>query len=219
MVQKLKYYMSPEKEAYIRQVIKKTKELGHEVLIQNGEPEYDSPLDWKSEEGKRKFEEFQLDREALGQTVLHLIDVVPDYRYWPTLFGFKSENWYRIVNFDISIVDTNNNLYVWISIDHDDATKDDPAFERIDEEELKEILSRPMRLTLETSKTRYVRSHAYNIERHLIHYLHQNQITIKDLCDNFSQIYLIEKVGKRSGNEIYKFLTKELNIPRDRIKR
>lgn len=212
--------MSPEKEAYIRQVIKKTKELGHEVLIQNGEPEYDSSLDWESEEGKRKFKEFQLDREALGQTVLHLIDVVPDYRYWPTLFGFKSENWYRVVNFDISIVDTNNNLYVWIGIDHDDATKDNLAFEKESNEEvLKEILSRPMRLTLETSKTRYVRSHAYNIERHLIHYLHQNQITIKDLCDNFSQIYLIEKVGERAGNEIYKFLTKELNIPRDRIKR
>ena len=117
--------MSPEKEAYIRQVIKKTKELGHKVLIQNGEAEYESSLDWKSEEGKRKFEEFQLDREALGQTVLHLIDVVPDYRYWPTLFGNNSETWYKVVDFDISIVDTDNNVWVWISIDHtNDTTKD-----------------------------------------------------------------------------------------------
>ena len=128
--------MSPEKEAYIRQLIKRTKELGHKVLIQNGEADYESSLDWKSEEGKRKFEEFQLDREALGQTVLHLIDVVPDYRYWPTLFGFNSGTWYRVVKFDVSIVDTNNDLYVWIGIDHDDATKDNPAFEKEPDEEV-----------------------------------------------------------------------------------
>ena len=212
--------MSPEKEAYIRQVIKKTKELGHKVLIQNGEPEYDSSLDWKSEEGRRKFEEFQQDREVLGQTVLYLIDVVPDYRYWPTLFGNNSETWYKVTDFDISIVDTDNNVWVWILIDHaDDTTKDNPAFEKeLDEEELKEILSRPLRLTLETSKTEFVRGRAYNIENHLKRYLRQNDVTIKDLCDNFSQIYLIEKLGKRAGNEIYKFLTKKLNIPRDRIK-
>ena len=136
MIQKLNREMSPEKEAYIRQVIKKTKELGHKVLIQNGEAEYESSLDWKSEEGKRKFEEFQLDREALGQTVLHLIDVVPDYRYWPTLFGNNSETWYKVVDFDISIVDTDNNVWVWIGIDHaNDTTKDNPAFEKEPDEE------------------------------------------------------------------------------------
>ena len=214
--------MSPEKEAYIRQLIKRTKELGHKVLIQNGEAEYEPSIDWKKEkeEFERRFEEFQLDRKELGQTVLHLIDVVPDYRYWPTLFGFNSETWYKVVGFDVSIVDTNNDLYVWILIDHANSTEDNPAFEKeLDEEELKEIFSRPLRLTLETSKTEFVRGHAYNIEYHLRCYLRQNEVTIKDLCDNFTQIYLIEKIGKRAGDEIYKFLTKKLNIPRDRIKR
>lgn len=211
--------MSPEKEAYIRQLIKKTKELGHEVLIQNGEPEYDSSLDWRSEEGRRKFEEFQLDREALGKTVLYLIDIIPDYRYWPTLFGINSENWYRVVNFDVSIVDTNNDLYVWIGIDHDNPTKDNPAFEKEpDEEVLKEILSRPLYQTLREIDDGRIRGRAGEIEQVFIQSLGRDSVTVRDLCNNFMKVYCARNVGRHIGGEIYDYLVDELGIPKDKIR-
>ena len=219
MIRKLNREMSPEKEAYIRQVIKKTKELGHEICIHN---DYKPSIDWRKEkkEYEKRLEEFNLDKEDLGRTVLYLLDVVPDYRYWPTLFGNNSCTWYKVVDFDISIIDTDNNVWVRIYIDHTDddyTTKDNPAFEKEpDEEELEEVLNRPLYQTLRELDGR-VRCKAEEIEQAFIQTLGRDSVTVRDLCNNFTKVYYASGVGRHIGGEIYDYLV-DLGIPKDKIR-
>lgn len=217
MIQEIDNYMSPEKEAYIHQLITKTKETGHQVFIQNGDPEYMPTQQQKKSECYRK--EFDLDAKKLGETVLHLLDIIPDYRYFPTLFGNDSEDWYKVVYFDISIVDTDNNVWVWIGISHADRTNETEAFLEVpDEDILKEILNRPLYQTLR-SQNGYIRGRAYSIELRLIEHLGKDSITIEDLCNNFTQIYYVRGIGKYIGDEIYKYLVNGLGIPENKIRR